>query len=349
MSRRKLAVPVVAALLGGAVTAAVIAVSGGGSGALARQQGLLALGSAEHMTSSEIYDRAAPSVVYIRARSVQPGGAFAAQADGDLALSTGSGFVIDDKGRVVTNAHVVSGVTDVQVTFADGRTVGAHVVGKDEGTDVAVLAVRPDGLDLRPLELGDSDTVRPGDQVVALGNPLGLQATAGTGRISATGSRVEAPGGYLIDDVMETDAVIEPATSGGPLIGDDGRVVGITSRLGPDTGFAVPANTVRDVLAQLEESHRIVRPYIGLRGRTADGGVRVQAVDSGGPCDRAGLHPGDLVEEIDGDEVSSFAALLAEVDRHDPGDTVELRVLRDGSRGDVTVRLQERPATIPAG
>lgn len=350
MKRTQLAVPVVAALLGGAVTAGVIAAGAGGPGAVARQQGLADLGEGGAMTSTEIYDRAAPGVVFVSARTVQPGAAaFSAETSGELSRSTGSGFVIDEDGRVLTNAHVVSGVTAVDVTFEDGRTAPAMVVGKDEGTDLAVLRVPTDGIDLRPLELGDSSRIVPGDQVVALGNPTGLQATAGTGRISAVGRRIESPGGYLIDDVLETDAAIEPSSSGGPLLGPDGRVVGVVSRLGSGTPFAIPSDAVREVLADLEEGHKVIRPYLGLHGHTVAGGVVVDRIDETSPADVAGLHEGDVVEAVDGRAVSASVELLAEVEKHEPGDTMELSVLRDGARGDVSVRLVERPATLPAG
>jgi S1-C subfamily serine protease len=143
--------------------------------------------------------------------------------------------------------------------------------------------------------------------------------------------------------------VIEPATSGGPLLGPDGRVVGITARLGEDTGYAVPANVARSVLAQLEESHKVIRPWIGIRGRAAPGGVEVLDVDAGGPADTASVRPGDVIESIEGVEVRTLAGLLGEVDRRSVGDTVELEVVRAGSRGQVQVRLEERPATLPAG
>ena len=257
--------------------------------------------------------------------------------------------MLDGDGRIVTNAHVVSGVTDVQVTFPNGQIVHAQVIGKDEQTDIAVLRVATEGLDLRPLELGDSGSARPGDRVVAVGNPTGVQATAGTGRITSTGERVEVPGGFVIDGLLATDAVIEPATSGGPLLGADGRVVGITSRLGDDSSFAVPANVARDVLAQLEENHKVIRPWLGVRGRAAPGGVELVDVTAGGPADQAALQTGDVVESIDGVEMRTLADLLGEVGRRSVGDSVELTVVRSGSRGDVTVRLEERPATVPAG
>jgi S1-C subfamily serine protease len=343
-------VPLVAAALGSGITAAAM-IAGGGSGVtVARQQGLLASNPGSRVNFEDVYNQAAPSVVYISANTVGTGGtAFDAQSGAELALSTGSGFVLDDDGRVVTSAHVISGVTEVQVTFADGHTVPAHVLGKDEESDIAVLGVEPDGLDLRPLELGDSNLVRPGDQVVAVGNPTGVQATAGTGRVEATGQRIQAPGGYVIDDVFATDAVIEPASSGGPVIGPDGRVVGVSSRVEGTTGFAVPANTVREVVGQIERGVRIVRPYIGLTGTDTDGGVQVTEVHAGGPAEAAGLQVDDLIESIDGQPVTSFADLLATVDRHSPGDTVTLSVIRNGTQGDVKVELSERPATLAAG
>lgn len=350
MTRRQLAVPMVAALLGGAITAAAMVASGGGTGAITRQQGLLALDPGEQLSSTEIYERAAPSVVAVRANSVQADStAFDAGPDSAFNLSTGSGFVLDGDGRIVTNAHVVSGVTAVQVTFPDGPTVGATVIGKDEETDLALLAVAPEGLDLRPLELGDSDRLRMGDRVLVVGNPTGSGATAGSGRISGAGLRVEVPGGYVIDGLVETDAVIEPASSGGPLLGADGRVIGVTARLEADTGFAIPANVARDVFAQLEEHHKVIRPYIGLRGRPADGGVEIVDVHAGGPADVAGLQTGDVVRTVDGVDVRTFAGLLGEVDHHSVGDSIELEVVRDGTTVEATVRLEERPATVPAG
>jgi S1-C subfamily serine protease len=350
MTRRQLAVPVVAALLGSAVTAAVMLAGANGTGTIANQQGLLSLEPGERLSSTEIYERAKLGVVAVRANSVQPAAAaFQVDPASDFNVTTGSGFVLDDDGRIVTNAHVVTGVTAVQVTFPDGPTVAATVDGKDEETDLAVLSVAPEGLDLRPLELGDSEVVEPGDRVLAIGNPTGSGAAAGSGQIAAEGARVEVPGGYVIDDLFETDAVIEPASSGGPLLGSDGRVIGITARLENDTGYAVPANVARDVLAQLQENHKVVRPFIGVRGRPARDGVELTKLHEDGPAGRAGLQSGDVVVTIDGVEVRTFGDLLEEVERHAVGDSVELEVERDGAPLEVTVPLEERPATLPAG
>jgi len=351
VTRRQVVVPLVAAVLGSGVTAAALLAGGRGTGTLAREQGLIVLGSGGRLSANEIYDRAYPGVVYIRARTVQPGAdAFKADAGNELSLSTGSGFVLDSDGRVLTNAHVVNGVTAVEVTFPDGQVVSARVIGKDQETDLAVLAVDPEGLDLRPLELSESGAAQPGDQVMAIGNPSGELPTAGTGRIAAADQQIEAPGGFIVDGLLQTDAVIEPATSGGPLLGADGRVVAVTTLMSEsdgDASYAIPIATVRDILAQLEESHKVIRPYLGLHGRTGAGGVEVVQVFASGPAERAGLHVGDTIEAIDGQEATTLAELLEEVDRHEPGESVQLRVLRDGSRGDVDVQLDERPATVP--
>jgi S1-C subfamily serine protease len=351
VTRRQVVVPLLAAVLGSGLTAAAMVAGGRGTAPLARESGVIALGSAGALSANEIYDRASTGVVYISARTVQPGAdAFKADAGSELSLSTGSGFVLDRDGRVVTNAHVVNGVTAIQVTFPNGQIVPARVIGKDQETDLAVLAVEPEGLDLRPLELGDSSGVRPGDQVIAIANANGSQPTAGTGRIAAAGQQIEAPGGFIVDGLLQTDAVIEPATSGGPLLGADGRVVAVSTQLTNGDGaasYAIPIDTVRDVLAQLEQGHKVIRPYLGLQGRTGAGGVEVVQVDSSGPADRAGLHTGDMIDTIDGHRAATLADLLEEVDRHEPGQLVRLHVLRDGAQGDVDLRLDERPATVP--
>jgi serine protease Do len=374
VTRVQLVQCLIAALLGGGITAGLMAAGGTGSGSGIREQGLLATSSAdERLTAQEIYDQAGPAVVHIRARSLQPGASpFDVDSRPGQGIATGSGFVIDDEGRVLTNAHVVSGATDVQVTFPELfpnlRPIPARVVGKDEETDLALLAVDIEGIDIEPLELGDSDEVRTGDRAVALGNPSGLETIAGTGIVSGPSERVQTPSGYVLDDVIRTDAVIEPGTSGGPLVGPDGRVIGITSRIedfDDPIGFAVPANTVKDVLARLEEEgFTPVRPYLGVRGRTiepaqpapdGDGtsGVLVLGVDPGSPAEQAGLRGqeggSDVIESIDGRPVRRLDELLSEVARRAPGDTVELGVLRDGSRSEMPVTLAERPATLPSG
>jgi S1-C subfamily serine protease len=312
-----------------------------------------AAGLGAGLAATSVFERAAPGVVAVRARSVQPIASPFGVADTPTGgVSTGSGFVLDEEGRVVTNAHVVSGVADVQVTFPDLRTVPARVLGKDEETDLAVLEVDPEGVDLEPLELGDSDAVRPGDPALALGNPSG-EPVAGTGRVSDARQQVATDSGAVVEDVIRTDAVILPGTSGGPLLDADGRVIGVTSRVaagGGTVGLAVPVNTAKEVLAALREGHKVIRPYLGVRGRSAPaGGVLVEDVHAGGPAEAAGLRAGDVVEAVDGEAVTVLDDMLDEIAGREPGDGVTLRVLRGGARSEVRVTLGERPTTLPAG
>lgn len=347
--------PIVAALVGGAVTAAALTATGTESSGPVSQQGMLAsAGGEEQLSVRQIYERSAPSVVAIRARTIQAVASPFDDGEGSAVedLSTGSGFVIDEEGHIVTSAQVVSGVTDVQVTFSDLRTVSAQVVGKDEETDLAVLRVNPEGLSLEPLELGDSDAIGPGDRAVAIANPSGLEPTAGTGTISSDRGRLEMPSGIVLRDALETDAVIEPASAGGPLVGGDGLVIGISSGIAAreaGMGAVVPSNTAREVLTELEERHKVIRPYLGLRGRTTPDGVVVLDPYAGSPAEQAGLRAGDMIEAIEDQEVRTLAGLMGVVAEHSPGDAVKLRVLRDGARGEVEVGLTERPASLPSG
>src|SRR5215211_1910319 len=241
MTARALAIPLAAAVLGGGVTAGVLigagTVGGGETTTIMQQSPLTAASPASQsrsggLTARDIYRRAAPGVVFVRARSVQetqsPFEIFPRQQEN---LSTGSGFVLDDEGHILTNAHVVASSLDVRVSFSDHRTVAARVVGKDPDTDLAVLAVSEEGLHLHPLRLGDSSAVRVGDPTVAIGNPFGLERTLTTGVVSALQRRITAPSGFAIEDVIQTDAALNPGNSGGPLLDATGRVIGVNSQI----------------------------------------------------------------------------------------------------------------------
>ena len=241
MPARAFAIPLAAAVIGGGVTAGVLV----GIGAVGQrktttivQQAPLTSASpasesrAGGLTARDIYRRAAPGVVYVRARSVQqtqsPFDVFPRTQEN---LATGSGFVLDDKGDILTNAHVVASSLDVRVSFSDHRTVAARVIGKDADTDLAVLAVNPKEVKLHPLALGDSGAVRVGDPTVAIGNPFGLERTLTTGVVSALQRRITAPSGFAIEDVIQTDAAINPGNSGGPLLDATGKVIGVNSQI----------------------------------------------------------------------------------------------------------------------
>jgi S1-C subfamily serine protease len=375
--RRDFATPLAGAVLGGALTAAALlgtgTVDAGGTRAV---QELIGAGPARSRTTvRDVYRRDAPGVVFVRARALagtaSPFDSGASSTDQDD-VSTGSGFVIDDDGYVCTNAHVVAGATAVRVTVSDGRNVPAKVVGKDPSTDIALLKIDPDGLDLRALELGDSDTVEVGDPTIAIGNPYGLDRTLTTGVVSAKQRRITAPDGFSIKDVIQTDAALNPGNSGGPLIDARGRVIGMNSQLavgeGAGIGFAVPINTVEKVVEELRETGRVRHAYLGVRGRTIDdalggvalparSGVLVEKVEAGSPAARAGLKGGevpsgahdgialggDVIVEVDGTEVASSAQLAAVVEDHDPGDEVEVKVVRDDGTKTLEVRLEQRP------
>src|ERR687898_1667104 len=222
----------------------------------------------------EIYDRVSPGVAFIQAESApQEPSSLNPFPQPDGGTASGSGFVIDDEGHILTNAHVVSGARDIQVTLGeDEDPVDARLVGKDTSTDVAVLEVDPDEAELRPVTLGSSSELDVGDPVVAIGNPFGLERTVTTGIVSALQRQIEAPNGFTISDVIQTDAAINPGNSGGALLDQDGQVIGINSQIASQGGgnegvaFAVPIATAQDVVSQLLADGEVQRAYLGISG-----------------------------------------------------------------------------------
>jgi putative serine protease PepD len=284
------------------------------------------------------------------------GGVYAAVADGVVAVQvgggSGTGFVIDERGTIVTNAHVVGSASQASVRFGDtGSAVEAEVLGSDPSTDLAVLRVDPaDAPPLRPLTLADSDAVRVGDDVVAIGHPFGLDRTATAGIVSGLGREIESPNGFSIDEVIQTDAAINPGNSGGPLVDAKGRVVGVNSQIASGggggnvgVGFAVPSNTVRDVVPRLARGETIERPYLGLSSAAGSSGVAVADVVPGGPAARAGIRAGDRIVSVGGDPVSEPGDVTDALDGRKPGDSLELEIERDGTREQLDVTLGTRP------
>jgi putative serine protease PepD len=341
---------------------------------------------ASGLTAGDIYKRDAPGVVFIRSQIVQR----TQSSPFDFGLpqeqqgeATGSGFVIDKAGTILTNAHVVNGATKVTVQFADKKTVVAKVLGKDESTDLALLKVDPAGLDLAPLALGSSKGVEVGDPAIAIGNPFGLERTLTTGVISAVQRTIQAPNNFQIDDVLQTDAPINPGNSGGPLIDATGKVIGINSQIATGgngsngsvgIGFAVPIDTAKKIIPELRQSGRVDRGYLGIGSLTVDKtladlnlpvdhGALVQSVTPGGPADKAGIRAGDLsatldnhaiqlggdiITKIDGKEIRTRDDLEAAVVNRKSGDTVKVTLIRQGKTKTVEVTLGERPNTVPA-
>jgi putative serine protease PepD len=265
---------------------------------------------------------------------------------------SGAGFVIDDRGTIVTNAHVVGESAAASVRRGDSRSaIPATVLGTDPSTDIAVLRVdRSDLGTPRPLTLANSDAVRVGDDVVAIGHPFGLNRTATAGIVSGLGREIQAPNGFSIDEVIQTDAAINPGNSGGPLVDMRGRVVGVNSQIATagangnvGVGFAVPSNTVRDVVPRLARGERIERAYLGLTTAAGPSGVEVEAVLPGEPAARAGLVPGDRILSVDGQTVREPSDVIDAIDGREPGDTVTVEVERDGRRERIDVELGTRP------
>ncbi|PTL56235.1 S1C family serine protease [Paraconexibacter algicola] len=397
MSRKLLPVVLVSALAGGIAAVALVEVTGvgggGGTSTTIVQQAPLGASTGPARTTADgaaltprqLYERDAPGVVFIRAQVVQR-----TASPFDLGLpqeqqstSTGSGFVIKDDGSILTNAHVIQGAVKVSVQFQDKKTVSARVVGKDVSSDLALLKVDPDGLDLTPLALGTSKEVQVGDPVIAIGNPFGLDRTLTTGVVSALQRRIDAPNGFQISNVIQTDAAINPGNSGGPLIDATGKVVGVNSQIatGGDgggnvgIGFAVPIDTAREILPQLESSGRVDRAYLGVTSLTVDGsldalnlpvrtGALVQSVAQDSPAAKAGLRGGDITAQLGGDEIQLGGDVIESIDgetvrssddvgrlvaRKKPGDEVKIAVRRGDERRTVEVELGSRPNAALAG
>ncbi len=278
----------------------------------------------------------------------------------------------------MTNAHVVAGATRVSVRFGDNKTARAKVAGADPSTDLALLLVDPDGLDLEPLELGSSKRVQVGDPTVAIGNPFGLDRTLTTGVVSALQRSIPSlQPGFTINNVIQTDAAINPGNSGGPLIDALGKVIGVNSQIetggggggNVGIGFAVPIDTAKDVIPQLRRNGSVQRAYLGVATRSIDGaldelnlaspdGALVETVAPGSPADRAGLRGGSEVRSVAGESVRTGGDIIKSVDGrkvrdaddvtdliggHRPGDRVKLQILREGIRRSLTVRLGRRP------
>jgi len=328
-----------AALDGGTTAAVPVATSGT---AQSVKDGALTIG--------QVYDRTNASVVEITVTTQAP-------AEGPMGSGTaqaqGSGFVYDTSGHVITNAHVVDGAQSAKVRFADGKTYDATVVGVDASTDLAVLKVDAPSSALHPLELADSSQVAVGDVVVAIGSPFGLENTVTAGIVSALDRSMQAPNGYTITGSIQTDAAINHGNSGGPLLDLDGKVVGVNAQIESESGgndgvgFAIPSDTVKSIVAQILEDGSVQHAYLGVAVTApSDGtaGAQLAEVRSGTPAADAGLQVGDVVTAVDGDAVSSSAALQTAIDAKQPGDRVIVDYLRGGAHRTVTVTLGTRPS-----
>jgi S1-C subfamily serine protease len=330
------------------------------------------------LSVNEIYERSAPGVAFIRAiRSAEEPDAFNPfDPEPRGGIGSGSGFLIDDDGRIVTNAHVVDGADRIQVTLGeDGETFDAEVLGTDLSTDIAVLEIEADSDQLGPLRLGDSTQVEVGDPVVAIGNPFGLDHTATAGIVSAIQREIRGPDGFTIRDAIQIDAPINPGNSGGPLLDASGRVIGVNSQIQSPTGgnvgigFAVPISIGHEIAQQLIESGEVQHAFLGISGTDLTPeiarvlnldheGALVQLVEPGSPADEAGIEAGDatvvvgeheiraggdLIVAVDGEPVQDMGAVIEAIQSKQPGDDIELTLVRDDDERTVTVELVSRP------
>jgi putative serine protease PepD len=315
------------------------------------------------LSIGDIYDRASPGVVEIRvqAQNLDPNPFPTDPGNPDdqpfqRPGATGSGFVIDDEGRIVTNQHVVGEAETATVVFQDGDQAAARVVGTDPSTDIALLQLEdPGDHELDPLPLGSSDSLEIGDPVVAIGSPFGLQGTLTSGIVSALERELRAPNGFTIDGAIQTDAALNSGNSGGPLLDSQGRVVGVNSQIQSENGgnvgigYAVPIDTAREVVDQLKSGGEVEHAYLGVslsEPESGENGAVVGDAVDGGPAADAGLQDGDVILEIDGEQVDSVQDVRAAVDAKQPGDEMVLEVRRDGDTERITVELGERPASV---
>jgi serine protease Do len=270
----------------------------------------------------------------------------------------GSGFVIDPRGYILTNNHVVEGAFNIRVKFDDGRTLEAEVLGTDPLTDIALIKLKAPPANLPFVKLGDSDAIRVGDWVVAIGNPFGLASSVSTGILSAKAREI---GATQYDDFLQTDAAINPGNSGGPLFNLRGEVIGINTAIvsgGAGIGFAVPSNLAKALIPQLEKNGKVTRGYIGvkLQNLTPElakalnvpqtSGALINEVTKNSPGDKAGLKADDVVVSLDGKKVDSSSALSRNVALRAPNATVTLGVVRGGKAQDVKVTLTSRPGDL---
>jgi S1-C subfamily serine protease len=335
---------------------------------------------------NQIYRRDGQGVAFIEAsrpaqesQGLAPFGQAEPEGEGG-GTATGSGFLIDTEGHIVTNNHVVEGSNRVEVKIGSSdQTYTAEVVGSDPATDVALLKVDAPSDSLHPLVLGDSSKVQVGDPVVAIGNPFGLDRTVTSGIVSALQRQIQAPNGFSISHVIQTDAAINPGNSGGPLIDSSGSVIGINSQIqtggssgNVGIGFAVPINTAREVVTQIEEHGEVKHAYLGISGGSitpdlakalklpVEEGVLVNEVVKGGPADKAGIKGGDtsatiegasvrlggdIITKVNGKKVEGMEQVINAVNAAQPDEELKLTIDRNGKSQDVTVTLGVRPAS----
>ncbi len=360
-----------AGLIGGVAGAGLLSVTGavdtGGGGTTTVVERTISTGTGASGASAEtgkaaldvntLYESASPGVVDITATAAASGPGPIGPAE---STSTGTGFVIDARGRILTASHVVSDATRITVEFQDGTRRTATLLSTDDATDVAVIRVDPAGLTLDPLKLGTTASLSIGDPVAAIGDPFGYDRSITTGIVSGLDRTIEAPNGFTVAHAVQTDAALNPGNSGGPLLAADGTVIGIVDQIATNgnanqssgVGFAVPIDLVAGELGELIAGKQVSHAYIGIATSDASGttsGALVSDVASGGPAAAAGLAAGDVVTDIGGTAVTGSSDLVATIAEHAPGDTVNVTVRRGSRSLTFSVVLGTQPATRTGG
>jgi len=289
------------------------------------------------LSVSDIYRNANQGVVEITVNV--PGG-----------QAQGSGWVYDAKGDIVTNDHVIDQATSISVAFPDGSTSSAHLVGSDPSTDLAVIKVNAPSSKLHPLTLGDSSQLSVGDAVVAIGAPFGLSETVTSGIVSALHRDMTSPNGFAISNSIQTDAAVNHGNSGGPLLDASGHVIGVNTQIKSDSGgnegvaFAVPSNTIKNVVSQILQTGQAQHAYLGVQLDGTASNARLAAVKPDTPASAAGLKAGDVITGIAGKSIRTMDDVQSAIGSRKPGDTIHLTYTRGGQSHTVTVRLATRPS-----
>ena len=312
----------------------------------------------------QLFEAVSPSVVYITTLAQRRN--FLTGLTSEVPSGTGSGFIWDEAGHIVTNMHVVEGADVAQIVLHDQTSYRAKLVGYSPAHDLAVLQIDTDDAILRPVDIGESANLRVGQSIYAIGNPFGLSATLTTGIVSALGREIPSARGGRIENVIQTDADINPGNSGGPLLDSAGHLIGVNTAIyspsgaSAGIGLAVPVDTVRRVVPQIIEHGGYQPPKLGIRGsedlnsymhrRLGIRGVAIVAIDPGSGADRAGLRGtvraangslvlGDVVQAIDGEPVDNLGELETLLDRYKPGDEVSVTVEQEGNAREVQIQV----------
>jgi S1-C subfamily serine protease len=317
--------------------------------------------STDELAALDAYSRAVVGVVErVGPAVVQVGVAKSVPTTMRVVEGAGSGVIFAPDGYILTNSHVVDGALRIQVTLADGRDISAQVVGNDPETDVAVVRVTPpDGQRLPTAKLGDSDHLRVGQLVVAIGSPAGLQSTVTAGIVSALHRTLPGYGGRLIEDIVQTDAAVNPGNSGGPLVNANGEVIGINVAILQQTqglSFAIPINTVNWVASMLMRDGEVRRAMLGIAGQAGmltqsarhtlhvetPTAIEVMHVVAGGPAAQAGIRPGDVIFKIEDKPVASVDDMRRVLERLPDGSRVRVGLIRNGATGPGVVEVAVR-------